>query len=112
MSRKNYCLSIVTLITYCLSGCYILHGSKYYKYEWCGEEFYRTYNPKMRIRICSNVALRKCVQKNYCKEDEQCNAEVAEYYKSTSTKNDEEYCTCMVKAEKGEIAFKICDAMR
>ena len=73
---------------------------------------YQTYHPKYPSKTCSRVVNRKCLVNKFCKKNKTCieNAKLA--YPPYLTKNDEEYCSCLVQAEKGERDFKECDTIK
>lgn len=123
MKRKiNKYILIFSILPFIVASCKVMNdlgnkldrkigplANKYYNYEWCGAEFYKKYHPDLRIKTCTNVVKRKCVQKKYCKGDLDCEKEVYQYYKPYIIKNDEEYCACLVKAKRGNEDFKVCN---
>ena len=74
---------------------------------------YQKYQPQtFASKTCSRVRKRKCVVNKYCKGDIECIEDAKAYYYPYLVKNDEEYCSCLVQAEKGERDFKECDTIK
>lgn len=89
--------------------------NKYSKFETCDLR-YKYHSNESPSKLCTKVYERKCVERDYCKENQTCIDEVREYYNANliGKKRDTaaEYCLCRTNAVKEKRNFKECSEIK